>query len=231
MGNAFGQNTSNKFSATTQAIASVITSSIMNCGSNVLATQSFIVSGNFNQISNVKLVQAIKLSTNCINNAETVAKIQTDVANAIAQQASAQGQALIGALNNSNTNSSTIIKNEVQSHINTSSLTNLISSVQAAQNIIISGNNNIVDNFSAEQTSELVQNAACSLVNNLDSVAKLNAEADQKTTSTVVDPISEAIKGIMSGIQGIGMLWVILILGIIFGVIFLFTSVFKSIFS
>lgn len=219
-----GQKTSSTFSQRTQSIVDMLTSSTMNCQSTTLQAQRFVISGNFNTVTNSKMVQAIKLSTDCFNKAEALADIKNKLISAIDQQTQAQNVAVLGAANVSNTRSRVSIANEVQQKITSTSLTNMISSAQNEQTFIISGNNNIVDKFSMEQTMDLLNKAAGQLLSTLDSVQDIETKAKMETSSIVSNPISEILDSIFGGLQGFAFIWVILAIAIIAGFVYLVSN-------
>jgi hypothetical protein len=212
------------FSQRTKSVIDMLTTSTMNCQSTTLLSQKFVISGNFNTVSNTKMVQAVKLSTDCFNKAEALADIQNKLITAIDQTTKQQDVALLGAANFSKTQSKVDISNEVKQKITSASLTNMINSAQLDQAFIISGDNNIVDKFSMEQTIDIVSKAAGQLLSTLSSIQDIETKAKMETTSTITNPITELIDSIFGGIQGFAFIWVILAIAIIAGFVYLVSN-------
>lgn len=192
----------------TKAIVEAMARSIMNCQGSYALVQRLVVSGNYNNVSG-GMVQVFKLNSSCTNDVQNLTEIQQTVANAIKAQTAAQSTAVLGALGAAKSKSETFIENEVRQKITNETITNVINEVNAMQEVIISGNNNIVK-FTAEQTLDLVMENSQSVLNKLESVQDLENTADVKTDSTTTNPISEIVDSVGDIISSVGIMWVII---------------------
>jgi len=219
---AGGSKAKNTTNVKTKSIVEAIAKNIMECKSNVLVKQSFIVSGNYNIIKNSKQVQYVKLSTSCGQNAQNIANIQQSVTNAIKQTAKSQSVSLIGVLGKSNSEVDANIENEVRQKINQETITNIINNSNATQELIISGDNNIIDNFNQSQTFDIIYDNTQKVVNKLSSVQAIDNSSNQSSEATQANPVSQIIDSVGSVITGAYGIIAIVIIAIIFGIVFLF---------
>jgi hypothetical protein len=197
----------------TSSVTNAMAQAIMNCSGNTMTEQKFVLSGSYNAISNFKMVQAMSLSATCANSAENLASVQSAVTAAVTAAANAQAVAGIGSLTKSSSSTNINIHNDVTQNITSQTLTNVINTVNAVQSAVISGDNNIVSNFSEEQTLTIIQNACQSVISKMDSVQQIASSADAAATSTQTDPIASLFTGIAgvidAGFSGAtGMMWV-----------------------
>lgn len=200
--------------ATSLAVEAVARN-IMNCQSNTNINQRFVVSGNYNVVKNSKQVQNIKLSAACSQDAKNIANLQQSVSNAIKQAAESQSVSVLGALGKSNAETNLFIENEVKQTITQENIQNIINSSNAMQEMIISGNNNIVDKFEQSQTFDIVYKNAQKALNKMKSVQVIENAADQSSKATQTNFISDIVDSVFSGLQGFGLLWVIVIVAAI----------------
>ena len=145
-----GNGSSSKTTTTvdTSIAVNALAQTIMNCTSNVQAGQSFIISGNGNIVSNSTQVQALSFNSTCQQSSQNMADLQTKIAAAISQVASTQTQAIESAISaGSSSETDVAIHNDVTQNITQQTIQDIISNVTAQQSFIISGNNNVVNNF------------------------------------------------------------------------------------
>ena len=199
----------------TKSIVEAMTKNIMNCKSSGMVTQRFILSGSYNVIEKYRMVQNFKLSKECVNNAQNLNDLQASIANAIKAAAEAQGDAVFGALSSSKAEATTMIENEVKQVITNENITNMIDDVNALQESIISGNNNIVKEFSMEQTTELVMMASQEVLNQLKSVQAIQNQAESGTKSTQTNFISDIVKSITDMVTDLGLGYVFLLIVVV----------------
>jgi len=190
----------------TRSVVDAVARNIMDCRSNTTVKQSFIVSGNYNIVKNSKQVQHTKLSSSCAQDTKNITNLQRAVANAVKQSASSQSVSLIGVLGKSESEVISNIEDEVIQNITQENIQRIINESNATQEIVISGNNNIIDNFNQTQTFEIVFKNAQKVVNELKSVQAIENATNQSSVSTQTNPISEIISsigGIITGTWGI----------------------------
>jgi type IV secretory pathway VirB2 component (pilin) len=186
-------------------------SNIMSCRSNSFTSQRFVLSGSYNTVTGYRMVQAMKLSTECAQDAKSVADIQQSVSSALKQAAESQNVSVLGALGSSKAEVNNRIENEVSAKITQQTVLDIVNTTNQEQTAIISGNNNIIDNFSMEQTSEVLANNCQKVLNQLSAVQAIANAAEGNTKATQTNPISDILNSIFSGLTGLGILWVIII--------------------
>jgi hypothetical protein len=199
-----GNGSSSKTTTTvdTSIAVNALAQTIMNCTSNVQAGQSFIISGNGNIVSNSTQVQALSFNSTCQQSSQNMADLQTKIAAAISQVASTQTQAIESAISaGSSSETDVAIHNDVTQNITQQTIQDIISNVTAQQSFIISGNNNVVNNFTQNQTLSIVTSACQNSINSLKSVSDMNTAAAQESKNEQKEPISEMI-GAVGGIVG-----------------------------
>lgn len=215
-----GSKSSSKASIDTSLAVSALASSVMSCTSNTSVLQTFVISGNYNVVKNTKQVQALKFSASCEQSAQNMADLQAKVANAIANSAEATGSGILSMFGASKSEAETNIKNNVSQEIKQETIQNIVNNSSAQQELIISGNNNIVDNFAQEQTMEIVLKNCQDVVNSLKVVQDMNNALQQQSKAVTTNPFAEIIDSIGNVLQGIGWMWVIIIVAIIAGSVF-----------
>ena len=208
----------------TSTVVDVLTSNIMNCGSSTSARQRLLVSGNNNVLNGVSQTLTITLSSNCFQDAKNLAKVQQEVSQAIKNAAESQSVTITGALSNSSSNAETYIDTEVKQTITQKNLTNIINNVNTEQELVISGNSNIIKNISQNLTQDLVYKNAQTLLNTMKSIQALENSADTSSKATQKSLIIGLIDSLLSGISGIfgnfGVIFVIVIAIIVAGLFF-----------
>lgn len=207
-----GTSTEQTTSVVSRQIAESFVKNIMNCTSAALVNQSFKIEGDGNIVSGAKMVQNFKLSSSCTQNAQNIANIQQSLSNTINQTAETQGVALLGALGNVSSDQRTIIENEVRSKVTQETIQNIISTTNAQQEFVIKGDNNIVKDFSMEQTMELLIENAQQVINKMDSVQQIDNAVKQSGKTTQTNPISDILNSLFDGLTQLASVWVILLI-------------------
>lgn len=230
MGNS-GSTSTTKASVITSNAVNALAQSIMNCKGNQMVQQTFTISGNYNVVTNTKQVMAMKLSSDCAQSVNNMADIQQSVAAAISQSATSQSASLLSVLGGSRSDAETYIKNDVVANITQQTVQNIVNTAMAQQAIVISGNNNIVNNFSQEMTLQIVQNNCQDVVNKLETVQKLNNVAKNESSAKSTNFVSDIIDSVFSGLTGFGMLYVIIIVVVVAAFAYLLKGGFGSVSS
>ena len=180
----------------TKNAVNALTENLMNCSGNANSSEDIIVSGSGNVLTNIKQVTYLKLSTQCAQSAQSMADLQSQITSALTNAATAQGTGVLSALGGSKSMAESRISNSVQQNITQKSVTDMVTSINAAQRLIVSGNNNILTNVSQETTSEVVQNAAQNLINGIVASAVTSSTSDTKSTAITTSPITEILDSI-----------------------------------
>lgn len=218
MGSGGSKSVSNVKIDTSLAVEA-LAKNVMNCTSNTKILQSFIISGDYNVIKNSKQVQALKFNQECKQSAQNIADLQQTIANAINNSASAQGSGVLSALGASSSEANTNILNNIKQSITQETIQNIVNTSAAQQELIISGNNNIVDNFEQTQTLDIVLKNCQEVINNLKVIQDLNNKISQDSTAITKNPIAEVIDSVGSIFTSFGMMGVIVIIACIIGVV------------
>lgn len=140
-----------------QEITNALSKTMQTCSTQISQRQSLDVSGSYNIVSGVKMLQAIKFNAECIQEVENKAKMQTDIANAIKNFAKAEGQQF--SATDTTAYSETNVDNVVQRTFNNEAINTITNSVNAEQGISISGDHNIVKDITMEQTNNMIAKA------------------------------------------------------------------------
>lgn len=197
----------------TKAVVDVLVNNIMNCSGNQMMTQSFKIIGNYNVVGangGIKQVQSLKLSTDCTNNAENVSNLQQAVKDAVQQAAQSNSVSFLGVLGKSESEVNYNLQNEIVQKINNSTITNMINTINATQEVLIQGNNNIVDRLEQSQTMSLVQSAAQKVVNQLASVQAIENSSNQTATAVQSNFVSDIVSSIFDGLTSMGIIWAVI---------------------
>jgi hypothetical protein len=212
-----GSKSTSKVAIDTSLAVQALARNVMSCTSQTAVSQLFQISGSYNIIKNTKQVQAIKFNSTCTQSAQNIADLQQTVANAISNAASATGSGVLSALGASQSEAETVIKQNVSQSITQETIQTIVNNSAAQQAIIISGNNNIVDNFDQSQTLDIVLKNCQDVINNLKSVQAMNNVADQTSSAVTTNPISDIIDSVGSIFEGFGWMGTIILVAAIIG--------------
>lgn len=196
----------------TKMAVEAIANNIMNCTANANVSQKFTIQGDYNVVSNAKIVQNMKLSSSCAQDSKNIAELQQSVAAALKSSADSQSVSVLGVLGSSRANVNTTIENEVAQKITQSNVQNIITNSNAEQEFTIVGNRNIVDNFSMEQTYDIVLRNTQAVLNQMKSVQAIESASSSDSKATQTNFISDIIGSIFSGLTSMAGLWLIALL-------------------
>jgi hypothetical protein len=211
MGGSHSKTTADIF---TSAAASVMQETMMSCSGNGSLQQRVIVSGDYNVVKGVHQTATMKLSVQCAQKAKNVADLQQSVSNAIAQASKSQSVSVLGALGKSSSETNTKIHNDVKTAITQKSIAKLVGDVNATQELVVSGNHNIVEDISQNLTAQLLLKNSQTILNRMKSVQTLATAVKQKSSATQTNFISDIIDSIFKGVNGMMLIYVILIIGV-----------------
>ncbi len=218
---AGGSKTVTSTNVRTKAAVDALVENIMNCSSNTYIKQTFTIVGNYNVVSNVKQVQYLNISSNCIQDANSLTNMQQAVSAALQAAANSQSVSVLGVLGQSTAEVNTTIDNEVKQVLTQKNIQNIINQTNADQTVLIAGNNNIIDNFSQDQTAQVLFDNAQKVLNQMTSVQAINNVSDSKSTATQTNFISDIVDSIFKGVTSLSYVWVIVIIALIIGAVIL----------
>ena len=194
----------------TKNVVEALSKSIQNCKTDVNMTQRVTIIGSFNVVKGVRMVQGFKLNASCAMTDSNVASAQQAVENAIKAQASAQNVALMGAFTKSESNSDLKIHNEVQAKISRETIQNIVNNFNMTQEFYLRGDSNIVEDITMDQTNEVLFNGCLEAVSQISAVQDIKTKAEQISSATQTNPVSEIIGAIGSIFTSLGSMWVII---------------------
>lgn len=209
-----GSSSQSRVDIANRSVVNAMTQAIMRCKGNSRVSQSVVIMGDGN-VTTVKQVQMLKLSSSCGQDITALSDIKQSVADAIKQASSAQSDSVLGALTSSSSKDETFIKNDVEQNITAETITEVVNSINATQELIVKGNRNITD-VSQEQTMDIAYDACNKVLSRMASVQAISNDTDQKTSSTQTNAAEGIVKSVMDGVGGIfqsmTFVWVILII-------------------
>jgi hypothetical protein len=192
----------------TKLVVEAVSKNIMKCSSNAGMKQRTIISGDYNVIDGFKQVFTVTLSGECKQDAQSEAELQQSVANAIKAAAEATGVTMTGVLGKSSSEVNVSIDNEVRQTITQENILDIVNKVNLEQELVVSGNRNIIKNFSQLLTADLVYRNSQKLVNQLKSVQTIENDATTQSTATqksviagVIDSVGGVVDGIFDGMN------------------------------
>jgi hypothetical protein len=196
------------------AAVSAITNTIMNCNGNGNVMQTIRISGDDNLISGVTQRQVFKISSECGQNIAKNSHLQQQVASDLVNSAMATGSGITSALGGSKSEIETRIRTDVEQMFTDNTITNIINSVNAGQEIDISGNRNIIKNSNQDQTTESISKGIQKAINSLSSIQDITTTTSSNATAVTTNPISDVVDSVFKGFAGLMQYWVIIILGL-----------------
>lgn len=200
----------------TNFATSVIAKNIMKCGYSIIQNQNVNVSGNNNILDGISLNQSFRLNANCLQDSKAMAQMQNEIANAIQQAAKSSNVALIGALGKSDSEVDLNIRTQVSNAVNFQNIQEIVTQTNSQQGINVSGNNNILRNITLEQVGEMLLTNSQTVVNQIEAVNIVNNKIKQEATAIQENPLNvltDVIKSWMDGLQGLGMIGAIIVIG------------------
>jgi len=189
-------------SMVTSTAVSAISNNIMSCSGNQMMVQNFVLSGNGNSLSNIKQIQSLKLSTQCAQSAQNITSLQQEVTSALTAAASVNTQAVLSALSaSSESDVNTKIENDVKQNITQNTIMKIINDTNLQQNMIISGNANVINNFTQEQTTDILNKNIQNALNTMESVQKISSTTKATSTNTQSNPLDDMLKTAFKGVN------------------------------
>lgn len=214
----------------TNVAVKTLTNAIMNCKGNTNVSQILNVSGSGNIISGIKQLNAFKLSSTCDQQIKDNKDLQQQITNDIIASAEAKGSGILSALGASDSDIFNRIHSDISTLLDSNTVNNIVNNVNQLQGIDISGNNNIVKDFTQQMTSELVYSSVQNAINNLSSIQTLSTSTKSESTAITTNPISDVIDSVFNGIQGLLKYWVILVIVVLLILSIVFREQIKDIF-
>jgi hypothetical protein len=201
MGAASSTTTTNTID--TKAITDILNKNTVSCKTNVSLSQLIDVEGSGNILEDITQSSGLSLDASCYNQSQTINEIQSIMENSMSNKVEKIDPALLSAANTSQTELENDIKQEIRNTITTENMTNIINDVNASQTIKVRQNANILKNITQDSTLGMVASAVQDAVNSTKSVTTLTNLQKNDAKLTTTDPINDAIKGVMDGINGI----------------------------
>jgi len=201
MGAASSTTTTNTID--TKAITDILNKNTVSCKTNVSLSQLIDVEGSGNILEDITQSSGLSLDASCYNQSQTMNEIQSIMENSMSNKVEKIDPALLSAANTSQTELENDIKQEIRNTITTENMTNIINDVNASQTIKVRQNANILKNITQDSTLGMVASAVQDAVNSTKSVTTLTNLQKNDAKLTTTDPINDAIKGVMDGINGI----------------------------
>ena len=194
-----GSKSTSTVKSVNKTVLEAAATSIMSCKGSGVLMQSFTLSGDYNVVKNVKQVQNFKLNASCSQDDQNVQNIQNSITAAIKNEAESKSVSLLGALGSSRAEQNTFIENEVKTKITRETINEIVQNTNATQEMIISGNNNIVDTFEQSQTMEIIMENSQKALSSLKSVAAISTDVDAKSSAKQSNFIADIFDSIFSG--------------------------------
>ena len=187
----------------TKAITDILNKNTVSCKTNVSLSQLIDVEGSGNILEDITQSSGLSLDASCYNQSQTINEIQSIMENSMSNKVEKIDPALLSAANTSKTKLENDIRQEIRNTITTENMTNIINDVNASQTIKVRQNANILKNITQDSTLGMVASAVQDAVNSTKSVTTLTNLQKNDAKLTTTDPINDAIKGVMDGINGI----------------------------
>ena len=204
LGGGGGSKSTTTNSMITSTAVSAISNNIMSCSGNQMMSQEFTVSGNGNSLSNIKQIQSLQLSTSCAQSSQNIASLQQQVTSALEAAASVNTQAVLSAFSaSSSSDVNTKIQNDVKQNITQNTILKIINDTNAQQKVIISGNANVINNFTQEQTASILNNNIQNAINSMASVQTISGASKATSKNTQSNPLDDMLKTTFSGVNSL----------------------------
>jgi len=218
-----GSKASTKSEVVNDFVSKSMAESLMNCTTQTSVAQLIEITGNFNVVKDVDMVQVFNFSKSCYQDSNNMNNMVNDISNSVSQAAEAQNIALLGALSSSEADVDNYIYNGVKNEISASTVQNVVDKTNAKQGIAIKGNHNIVSNVTMNQVVDMISQNAQSAINSTDIVAKAKSVVDQSAVAkqeNPLDAVTDMLDSVMGGVMG-PMYLMVAIIGLI-SIVFLY---------
>lgn len=170
------------------------------------ATQEQVVGANWVRgdvvISDVLMRQNVSIDSSCVFSAEKQAKIQTDVANKIAQFAAAQGQAVLSLFGKTQSEAATNIRSAFKNSYSQSEIQRSVALTSQKQGFDfgVVGGSFIMNNVTMEQSARIVAEGIMTSSSYAEVINKVGTAIDQETKAEEKNPLN-FIKDIFQGMS------------------------------
>ncbi len=165
------------------AIAESVTNNIMDCKTNSTVVQDINFTGNNMKISGNTIQQIYVLDASCVQDANTIDKIQQDAINAAKNEITSKTSA-VAFLNKSEASPTTIVETHIRTTLTKNNITTAINQTNAIQKLNISGNNIEFTGNAMTQSSKVLFTNMQKLINNTQVAQALDNQLVAKASST-----------------------------------------------
>jgi len=206
----------------TKALTEVLNKNTVSCNTNVLLSQEINVQGSGNILEDIKQSSALKLDASCYNKSSNITEIQNIIETNMKAKLDTIEPALLAVANTSKSKLTNDLSQEIKNVITTENMTKIINNVNQDQIIKVRGDSNILRNMSQQSTIDMIASGIQDSFNSTKTMTDLKNAQDLDSKSKVTDPINDAIKGIMDGINGIfssyttAMIFIVVIIAVAF---------------
>lgn len=189
-----GSKTTQVNSTITDMITDIMMEDVMDCTTNISASQILEIAGSNIQISGISQTQNVSIDSSCFQNAEKDLALQQKIVTEISAKLKEQSIAGLSWLNNSEKDIQNHIENNILTKIGSKTLADCTASATVEQRIGVVGENIILADISKEQTLSMVRECMQGTVSKVVAEADLSSLAESETESKEVTPVlGEAI--------------------------------------
>lgn len=186
-----GTSSKNKVKSIQESVNRIASSSVSKCTTTVGMNQdSWQNSSGINIGSSQTIVQNTTVTSSCLNDTTRTTKLATDIANQIAQAASADSVGGVGALNTTSATTDTAMAMKVKNALTTQSISTNFQQIMMEQRSRQNQSGiNIFSSQKAIQGTEVYAKAVNKSLEDAGIYADLEAKIDQQASATTSNPL------------------------------------------
>jgi hypothetical protein len=192
--------------------------------------QQVTIKGNGNILDGVTMIQANAISISCSQSSQQFNDFQNNMVAAIKQSA-ANTDASLNIAGKSNSSSDTELTQKIKTDISMQNIQNIVSTTNQQQGLSVTGNNNIIRNFTQKQTMDLLASNIQQSLASSKTIGSIAAQLDQNSTNVTKNQLSDIISSVFSGLTSMTGLIVIVLIVLIIAVVLLGPTLIKAFFG
>lgn len=219
----------------TRTAAEAMTKSIMRCSAKIAPTQQINIVGSHDvNMQGIKMSQHVKFNAECVNSSKNIAEIQQAVTAALKAAVASNSDAITGALSKSESSVDQRIENEIKASINSESITEMVTNLEASQIINVYGSVKVdLVDIAMDQSVDAMMKASQTLLNNLSVVQDITAAMEGDAKSTQTNPITEIVGKLTEAFGSAVLAWaaIAIVFLIIGGIVMVYLNPFSGLFE
>lgn len=194
-----------------ERVTEISTKSVSNCTAMTRQAQdqTQVIGGIFSSGATMEAVQRTTINMSCVQKTGVIAKLQSEIANAVITESAAAGVALLPVVGNNTSESVANLTNMIKTTVNTENIMKTYSKIEQEQR---QKQTNVAlfqfgTTMRAMQGAEIFAQAVVDALAQSDVMAIVQNQADLKSSSILENPLNFIGSTISKLFSGLGAMW------------------------